>query len=67
MPSALPSSHPSSAWIWITSLDIIDVFHFGLPHPCSCYHIPYVFRVEVQCALCIHLVWLAVDPFDIIA
>jgi hypothetical protein len=66
MPSALPSSHPSLAWTWITSLDTIDAFHLGLPRPCSYYHIPYVFHVEVQCALCIHLIWLVINPFDIV-
>jgi hypothetical protein len=65
MPSTLSSSLPFSTWTWITSLDIIDVFYFGLPHPCSYHHIPYVFHVEVQLALWIPVVQLVVNPFDI--
>jgi hypothetical protein len=64
MLSALSSS-PHSAWTWIESLNIIDVFHLGLPCPCSYHHIPYVLRVKVQHALCIPLVRLAVRPFNI--
>ncbi len=43
MPSTLPYFPPSLAWTWIASLDIIGIFHFGLPHPHSYHHIPYVF------------------------
>jgi hypothetical protein len=56
------SSSPHLAWTWIASLNIIDVFHLGLPCPRSYHHIPYVFRVKVQHALCIPLVRLAIRP-----
>ncbi len=46
MPSTLLSS-PPLAWTWIASLNIINVFHLGLPHPHSYHHIPYAFYVEV--------------------
>jgi hypothetical protein len=46
MPSTLPFFFPSSTWTWIASLDIINVFHLGLPHPHSYQHIPYVLRVK---------------------
>jgi len=39
-------SHPSLTWTWITSLDIMNVFHLGLPHPRSYHHIPYVLHVK---------------------
>jgi hypothetical protein len=67
MLSTLLSSPLSSAWIWITSLDNINAFHFDLPCPYSYHHIPHAFRVDVQHVLCIPLVWLVVDPFDITA
>ncbi len=41
MPLTLSSS-PPSALTWIASVNIIDVFHLGLPRPCSYHHIPYV-------------------------
>jgi hypothetical protein len=40
----------------------MNTFHLGLSHPCSYHHIPYVFYIEVQCALRIPLTWLVVDP-----
>ncbi len=67
MPSALSFSPPSPAWTWITSLDIINAFHFGLPWLRSYHLIPYVICVEVQRVLHIPLVQLAIDPFDTIA
>jgi hypothetical protein len=51
----------------VTSLDIIDAFHLGLPCPRSYHHIPYVIRVEVQRVLHIPLTWLAVNPSNIVA
>jgi hypothetical protein len=51
MPLTLPCFPPPLAWTWITSIDIIDVFHLGLPHPCSYHHIPYALRVDIQQAL----------------
>jgi hypothetical protein len=57
---------PPSAWTWIASLYIIDAFHFNLLHIHSYRHTSYVFYGEVQCALRILLVWLVVNPFDII-
>jgi hypothetical protein len=65
MLSALPSFLLSSDWTWIASLDIINVFHLGLPHPHSYHHIPYVICVEVQHGLHIPLTRLAIDQFDI--
>jgi hypothetical protein len=47
MPLALLYSFPFSAWTWITSLDINNVFHFDLPRPHSYQHIPYALCVEV--------------------
>jgi hypothetical protein len=64
---ALPFFHPFLAWTWITSLNIIDAFHFGLSHPYSYHYIPYFFHVEVQHALCIPLVQLAINPSNIVA
>ncbi len=66
MPLALPSSPPFLTWTWITSLDIIDVFHLGLPRPHSYHHIPYVLHVKVQHDLCIPLARLIVDPSNIV-
>jgi hypothetical protein len=51
MPLTLPSFPPFSTWTWIASLDIIDVFHLGLPQFHSYYHIPYVLYVKVRHAL----------------
>jgi hypothetical protein len=65
MPLTLLFFPLSSAWAWIASLDIIDVFHIGLPRPYSYHQIPYVFGVKVQCVLRIPLVWLVVNPFNI--
>jgi hypothetical protein len=65
MSSTLPSFPPPSVWTWITSLDIIDDFHFGLPCPHSYHHIPYVFLVKIQHVLQILLAWLTVDPSNI--
>jgi hypothetical protein len=62
---ALLFSPPFSAWTWIASLDIIDVFHLGLPHLRSYHHIPYAFRVKVQCALQILLIQSIIDPSKI--
>jgi hypothetical protein len=47
MLSTLTFFLPSSTWTWIASLDLIDVFHLGLPHPRSYHHIPYVIHVKV--------------------
>jgi hypothetical protein len=44
---------------------IIDVFHLGLPRPCSYHHIPYALHVEVLRVLHIPLVQLVVNPFDL--
>jgi hypothetical protein len=65
MSSTLLSSFLSLAWTWIASLDIIDVFHLCLPRPCSYHHIPYVFHVEVQRALCLLVVQLVINPSNI--
>jgi hypothetical protein len=48
LPPTLPCSPPSLAWTWITSINIIDVFHLGLPCRCFYHHIPHVFQVNVQ-------------------
>jgi hypothetical protein len=55
------------AWTCIPSLNIINVFHLGLPCPHSYHHIPCVLYVKVQCALHIFLARLIVNPFDIVA
>jgi hypothetical protein len=65
MSSTLPSSLPSSTWTWITSLNVINDFHFGLPCPCSYHHILYDLWVKVQRALHILLARLAINPSDI--
>jgi len=65
MPSALPFPPPSLAWMWIASLNIINVFHLALPHPHSYHHIPYALRLKVLWALRIPLAWLAIDPSNI--
>jgi hypothetical protein len=44
LPLTLPRSPPSLTWTWITSIDIIDVFHLGLPCPCWYHHISYVYN-----------------------
>jgi hypothetical protein len=65
MPLAFLFSLPFSAWTWITSLNIIDAFHFGLPRPHSYHHITYALCIEVQHVLHIPLARLVVDPFYI--
>jgi len=47
MLSTLSSFPPFLAWTWIALLDIIDIFHLGLPRPYSYHHIPYAFCVKV--------------------
>jgi len=66
MPLTLLSS-PPSAWIWITSLDYINDFHFDLPCPRSYHHVPHVFHVDIQHVLRIPLVQVVVNPFAIVA
>jgi len=65
LPSTLPCFPPSSTWTWIASINIIDVFHLGLPHPRLYHHIPYSLRVDVQQALHIPLSQLTLDLSDI--
>jgi hypothetical protein len=65
MPLALLYSPPSSAWTWIASLYIINVFHLGLPCIRSYHHIPYALHVKVQHVLLILLAWLVIDPSNI--
>ncbi len=59
------SSSPPSTQTWITTLDIIDDFHLGLPCPHSYHHIPYVLLVKVQHTLHILLTRLVVNPSNI--
>ncbi len=51
----LPCSPPSSTWTWIASINIVDVFHLGLPCPHSYQHIMYTLRIDVQWAFYIPL------------
>jgi hypothetical protein len=64
---ALSSFLPSLTWTWIALLDVIDDFHLGLPHLHSYHHIPYVFCVKVQHALHILLIWLVMNPSNVVA
>jgi len=63
--STLPSFPPPFVWTWITSLDIIDDFHLGLPCPHSYHHILYALLVKVEHVLQIFLAWLIVDPSNL--
>ncbi len=62
----LQCSPPSSTWTWIESINIIDVFHLGLPCPHSYQHIMYTLRIDVQWILYIPLFQLTSNPFDIV-
>jgi hypothetical protein len=52
MPLALLSYPPFLVWLRIASLDIINVFHIGLPHPTHTiiFHMFFVLKFNVFCA-----------------
>lgn len=54
--------HPSYIWTQITSMDIINAFHLGLPHLSSYHCIRYA--LHVQCAL-LCLICMIINPFNI--
>jgi hypothetical protein len=67
LPLTLPRFPPFSAWTWITSTNIIDVFHLGLLHLHSYHQISYVHRINVQHVLHIPLSRLTFDLSYVIA
>jgi hypothetical protein len=65
LPPTLSCFFPFSTWTWIASINIIDVFHLGLPHFHSYHHILYVLQVDVQWILHIFFFYLS-RQFDLI-